>query len=45
MFCGEGYVNVWVQLFDIGVYLIGAVFASIAVGAYLWFKYLRNAAQ
>ena len=37
-------VNVWVQLFNVGVLLIAAVFASVAVGTYLWFKFLRHAA-
>jgi hypothetical protein len=38
-------MNIWVQLFDIGVYLIAAVFASVAVGAYLWFRYFRYDTQ
>ena len=37
-------VNVWVQLFNVGVLLIAAVFASVAVGTYLWFKFFRHAA-
>jgi hypothetical protein len=29
-------------MYELGVYLIGGVFVAVAVGAFLWFKYLRN---
>jgi hypothetical protein len=35
-------MNVWVQLYELGVYLIAGVFVGVAVGAFLWFKYLRH---
>jgi hypothetical protein len=42
-FTGEGRImNAWVQLFDLGVYLIAGVFVGVAVGAFLWFKYFRH---
>ena len=36
-------MNIWVQMFTLGVYLTAAVFAAIALGAFLWFRYFRNA--
>jgi hypothetical protein len=30
-------------MYELGVYLIGGVFVAVAVGAFLWFRYLRNA--
>ena len=38
-----GVMNIWLQTFDLGVYLVAGVFVAAAVGAFLWFKYFRNA--
>ena len=35
-------MNIWLQIFDLGVYLVAGVFVAVAVGAFLWFKYFRN---
>jgi len=35
-------LNIWLQLFELGVYLTGGVFVAIAVGAFLWYKCLGN---
>jgi hypothetical protein len=35
-------MNVCVQLYELGVYLIAGVFVGVAVGAFLWFKYFRH---
>jgi hypothetical protein len=36
-------MNIWLQIYELGVYLIAGVFVAIAVGAFIWFKYLRHA--
>lgn len=38
-------MNIWFQLYDLGVYLVGGVFVGVAVGAFLWFKYFRYGNQ
>jgi len=35
-------MNIWLQIFDVGVYLMAGVFVAVAVGTFLWFKYFRN---
>jgi len=35
-------MNTWIQMFDIGVYLIAAVFIGVAFGTFLWFKFFRH---
>jgi hypothetical protein len=35
-------MNVWLQIYELGVYLIAGVFVAIAVGVFLWFKCLRK---
>jgi hypothetical protein len=35
-------MNIWLQMYELGVYLVGGVFVAVAVGAFLWFKYLQT---
>jgi len=35
-------MNIWLQIFDLGIYLMAGVFVAVTVGAFLWFKYFRH---
>jgi hypothetical protein len=35
-------MDIWLQMYELGVYLVGGVFVAVAVGAFIWFKCFRN---
>jgi hypothetical protein len=35
-------MNIWIQMFDVSIYLIAAVFIGVALGTFLWFRYFKD---
>jgi hypothetical protein len=35
-------MDIWLQMYELGVFLLGGVFVTVVVAAFIWFKCFRN---